>query len=282
LIVPSHEVGWTTLVTNIYMELTKEFNEGRLRAIVSSGQAVVLHRVAIMSKDGDWILREDTEAAEHVLGVLSKRSARYRFGAPLDVRWLRGGWSSHFEFRLEQMRVRVDFVSRPPRINVDRLAAIWREQEAVDLPVVPVPDLAELKKTNRERDYAVIGELARLVDDPTDQLLLSRSARDLVALAARYPDLAPDLALRRPLLASISEGREATEIALDAERRQLMRANERRLLSFADAAKRWMAAWPDVSKEIDGVPLPEAHRIVVERAEGVLPNTIQSQTEAAP
>jgi len=34
---------------------------GRLRAILASGQAVVLYRLAIMSKDGDWILREETE-----------------------------------------------------------------------------------------------------------------------------------------------------------------------------------------------------------------------------
>ena len=47
---------------NIYIQLTKEFNEGRLRAIICSGQAVVLHRLAIMSKDGDWILREEESA----------------------------------------------------------------------------------------------------------------------------------------------------------------------------------------------------------------------------
>jgi len=42
---------------NIYVDLTNQFNDGRLRAILSSGQAVVLHRLAIMSKDGDWIVR---------------------------------------------------------------------------------------------------------------------------------------------------------------------------------------------------------------------------------
>jgi len=42
---------------NIYVELTRQFNHGRLRAILAGGQAVVLHRLAIMSKDGDWILR---------------------------------------------------------------------------------------------------------------------------------------------------------------------------------------------------------------------------------
>jgi hypothetical protein len=99
---------------NIYLDLTREFNAGRLRAIISSGQAAVLHRLAVMSKDGDWILQEDDEALDHVLRTLARHGARYRFGAPLDRRWLAGGWSAHFEFNQAGLRVRADFVTRPP------------------------------------------------------------------------------------------------------------------------------------------------------------------------
>ena len=106
---------------SIYLELTHQFNRGRFRAILSSGQAVVFHRLAVMSKDGDWIIREDCEALDHILSVLEERGARYRFGAPLDSRWLAGGWSSHLEFSYAGVRVRTDFVSRPPRIGIDRL-----------------------------------------------------------------------------------------------------------------------------------------------------------------
>ena len=70
---------------------TSAFNAGRSRAIISSGQAVVLHRLAVMSKDGDWLLREDEEALAFILTVLADRDATYRFGAPLDLRWMRGG-----------------------------------------------------------------------------------------------------------------------------------------------------------------------------------------------
>jgi len=31
---------------NIYLELTRKFNSGRVRAILAGGQAVVLHRLA--------------------------------------------------------------------------------------------------------------------------------------------------------------------------------------------------------------------------------------------
>jgi len=155
----------------IYLELTREFNDGRLRAILCSGQAVVLHRLAIMSKDGDWILREDEEALDHVLRVLARHGARYRFGAPLDLRWLVGGWSSHLEFRTKTLRVRTDFFTRPPRVEKTSLAQLWREQEGRDPPFTGARILADMKKTNREKDYAVIGELARLMTDPRDQLL---------------------------------------------------------------------------------------------------------------
>jgi hypothetical protein len=256
-------------VSNIYLDLTKEFNAGQLRAIVSSGQAVVLHRLAIMSKDGDWILREESDALAHVLGTLATRGARYRFGAPLDLRWMAGGWSAHFEFRHEQLRVRTDFVTRPPRVDSEELAKVWGN--AGDPPVVPPAILAALKKTNREKDYAVIGELARLMSDPRDQLLHSRSARDLLALACTHPYLISELASARPLLRVTSEGQTRLEEALDAERRALIRANEERLARYRAAAEPWAAAWPEVERQTHGLSLGQAHKIVVERALELLP-----------
>ena len=56
---------------NIYVELTKKFNEDHVRAMLAGGQAAVLHRLAFMSKDGDWILRERQLDLGHILkGIL--------------------------------------------------------------------------------------------------------------------------------------------------------------------------------------------------------------------
>jgi hypothetical protein len=258
-------------VSNIYLDLTREFNAGRVRAVISSGQAVVLHRLAIMSKDGDWILREDGEATFHVLATLDRHRARYRFGAPLDVRWLESGWSSHFEFQDQGIRVRTDFVTRPPRIDAGQLERLWAEQSGRDLPFVNIGQLAEIKKTNREKDYAVIGELARLMHDPADKLLYSRSARDLIALAGEHHELIEDLSTQRPLLKNVVAGRTQLEAALDAERRTLIRANEMRLARYREAAQRWATAWPTVEKEIGELTLAGAHEILVARALEFLP-----------
>ncbi len=261
-------------MNNIYLELTRKFNHGGVRAILARGQAVVLHRLAIMSKDGDWILREEPQTMEHVLSVLGHYGARYRFGAPLDVRWMAGGWSAHLEFQWQELRVRTDFVTRPPRLNQVSLQRIWRDVEGRETPFLDAADLADMKKTNREKDYAVIGELARRMVDPDDQILYSRSARDLIELAQRYPDRVQRLAERRAVLMAIGQGREALEAALDAERRQLIRANEERLAKYLEAARPWAAAWPALSRQIDGLALSEAHRLMVRQAETLLPFTV--------
>jgi len=264
---------------NIYLKLTQDFNQGRLRAIICSGQAVVLHRLAVMSKDGDWVLREDESTLRHVLGVLESHGARYRFGAPLDRRWMAAGWSSHFEFRHDKLRIRTDFFTRPPRIAPADLERIWREQAERDVPFLDLPELAEMKKTNRERDYAVIGELARRMQKVDLQILYSRSARDLLALAEKHSDVVERLSDRRPVLRSIAEGRDLLEAALDRERRESIRRNERRLEAYAHAAASWYALWPGVEAEIAGLSLGKAHAIVLIRASGVLPFGVDVPSE---
>ena len=256
---------------NIYLELTRKLNDGRARAILAGGQAVVLHRLAIMSKDGDWILREDPQTMDHVLSVLATYGAHYRFGAPLDVRWLAGGWSAHLEFQWQGLRVRTDFVARPPRIDQESLQRIWREAEGREVPFVEAVDLADMKKTNRERDYAVIGELARRMSEVDDQILYSRSARDIIDLAEQHPDRVRSLVAKRPALAAVEQGREALEIALDAERRRLIHANEERLAKYMEASKPWAEAWPELARQMQRLDLLQAHQLMVQRAQTLLP-----------
>lgn len=262
---------------NPYFDISEEFNAGRLRCILSSGQAVVMHRLAIMSKDGDWIVREDDEALGHILTVLEAREAKYRLGAPLDARWLRGGWSAHLEFRANGYRVRTDFVSRPPRLSEDDLAALWQEQEngaSGHFPVatLDLPRLIALKKTQRERDYSVIGDLARQL--PVEQQLLhSRSARDLIALFEQYPEAVAYLQEQRPLLAQLGQGREKLQMLLAQEQFDLMRQDEMRLENYARASAQWTANWPRLQKQIADLPLSQAHPIVVQTAQEILPKS---------
>ncbi len=263
---------------SIYIVLTQQFNADRLRAVLGGGQAVVLHNLAIMSKDGDWILREDEEACAHVRSVLAGYGARYRFGAPLDIRWLAGGWSAHFEFVHDGLRVRTDFVTRPPRLDAGALERLWTSPSATPVPHAGPRELAEMKKTDREKDYAVIGELARLMENPADQLLYSRSARDLMLLGRQHGALVASLTAKRPVLNYVSRGREALETALDAERRKLMHANEGRLEDYMNAAGPWADAWPETQAVMAGLPLGQAHEVMADHAQTYLPFSLETTT----
>ena len=260
----------------VYLELTREFNAGALRAVICSGQAAVLHRLAIASKDGDWILREEPAALDHIRGVLARRGARYRFGAPLDARWMAGGWSAHLEFRQAGLRVRTDFFTRPPRVAPDELERMWREQEGRDPPFTDARILAEMKKTDREKDYPFIGELARRMQDPRDRVLYARSAGDLIELARRSPALVRGLLAERPLLARIGAGRRALAEAIQLEMLDLMEQNESRLAAYREASSAWAELWPALARELDGLPLPEAHARMTARAEDVLPREVRT------
>ncbi|MDZ4789499.1 MAG: hypothetical protein SH807_11225 [Blastochloris sp.] len=256
---------------NIYLQLTELFNKEKLRAIICSRQAVVLHRLAIMSKDGDWILREEEEALNHILKILAAHGAHYRFGAPLDLRWLKGGWSSHLEFQYGNLRVRTDFFTRPPRIAPNVLQNLWKSQEGKHPAFVGVSELAELKKTNREKDYVILGELARKITDIDGQIFYSRSARDLMELKTSHPDAWQEGLKKREILQSATLGLESLEAALDREKRLLIRENEVRLDRYEKASTAWSVCWQKLSKQNNKHNLMDTHANLIAHAEGVLP-----------
>ena len=259
---------------SIYLKLTEKFNAGRVRVVICSGQATVLHRLALMSKDGDWIIRDDQEAFAHVLSVLAEFKAKYRLGAPLDRRWLAAGWSSHFEFFLDGLRVRADFFSRPPRIEAAELARIWQNADKQAIPVVDLVSLAQQKKTMREKDYPIIGALAEQMTDLYQKLMYDRDPKSIIKLRLSHPDIFQKAATIRPLLLVADQGREALENVLDQERRAYMRDDEKRLITYAEAGAPWLAQWSQLSRKIENLDLQAAHNQVVKAAEDLLPTNV--------
>jgi hypothetical protein len=83
---------------------------------------------------------------------------------------------------------------------------MWREHQEgrgreEPVPTIDLRRLAELKKDGSRTDYPFIGEIARRVSSLSEQILLSRSARDLIGL---WPQISAheqaELLLRRPIL----------------------------------------------------------------------------------
>ncbi len=204
-----------TRMKNLYFDLTEEFNAEGIVAVLASGQAVVYYRISLMSKDGDWILRETPEACQRVLAVLERHGARYRLGAPLDVRWLAGGWSSHFELTdPEGRRIRCDFVTRPPRVAPEELPGLFEAERRMEaLQVVGIEPLIRMKQTQRAKDYPIIGELARLLP-PEREIEWTTDPDRILALAPVYGDRSR----RAPVQAVLAGGsREAVVVELAKE-----------------------------------------------------------------
>jgi len=254
-------------VANVYFALTREFNRDAPVAALASGQAVVYYRVAIMSKDGDWVIREDSEACAAVLTVLARRGARYRPSAPLDVRWLAGGWSSHFEFADERgRRVRCDFVSRPPRVSPDRLARFFDPGGVRDdLLVVDPESLVRMKQTQRAKDYPAISEIARLLA-PERELAYTTDPDRILALA---PVVAAGVA--RPSVEAAREtgNRDLVVVALAREIDALQQRDRDRVSRYLSAAAPYLQAFRDAG--LGDLPLREAHAAACGLAEQWLP-----------
>jgi hypothetical protein len=262
-------------VENVYFELTETFNREAPTVALASGQAVVFYRIAIMSKDGDWVIRETPDACERVLSELEARGARYRAGAPLDVRWLAGGWSSHFEFFDDKRRrIRCDFVSRPPRVTPASLTALFESARGSRLVAVDPESLILMKQTQRAKDYAVIGELAALLPPDREIELTTDPDRILALAAAGRPS-------RRPAaVAALSgAGRRAVVTALAEEADVLQQHDAARLAAYEAAAEPFLAECRPVS--LGTLPLREAHTRLCEIAARTLPTQVHWSADDA-
>ena len=257
---------------NPYLELHKEFKAAGAHVLLSSGQACVLLGIAAFSKDGDWIIREDAQSCEAVLRVLANKNASYRLGAPLDIRCLSQGWTAHFEFFADGLRIRADFVSRPPRIADPQ--NLWKRAATKgDIDLVAIEDLIILKQTRRPRDYAVIGALAEVCGFnehvPTLALNYLQDYDILKKAVEQWNDEAR--IVNREAVRKIIAGapRRDVVIALALEQDEKIEADNRRLAIINEAMISYQKAFAEISSNWrrKAIALPDQHRELVTLAE---------------
>ncbi len=255
---------------NLYFDLTRAFNAHGRVAVLTSGQAVVYYRLAIMSKDGDWIVRETEEACRRILEVLAEQGARYRPGAPLDVRWLAGGWSSHFEFTDPRgRRARCDFFSRAPRVPPEILAALFAVPERrEELAVISVEPLIRMKQTQRAKDYPVIGELARQLP-PERELELTTDPDRILELAPEHGAGSPRPCVRA---ARTDAGRLAVVRTLAEEMDHLQQQDRIRVERFTRYSEPYLRAFRALDRR--ELALPSAHERICALGERLLPPAV--------
>lgn len=118
---------------------------------ITSGMACVHFGVAATTKDCDVLCAADQAeefraliAATELRGLLP--NYRGNISPPLDARWMRGGWTAHFTWKTRPEETCLDVFGTAPRGSspwAGQLAGIYARPNVV----------AEMKRTNRERDW---------------------------------------------------------------------------------------------------------------------------------
>src|SRR5712691_9683529 len=118
---------------------------------ITSGMACVRYHVAQSTKDCDVLCQ--TDSAELFLAELCKTkfegvtcSYRGHLTPPLDARWMRGGWTSHFEWTSDVANAHLDVFGVAPRASSPWVADLNGR-------LVGMHTVAEMKRTDRLKDW---------------------------------------------------------------------------------------------------------------------------------
>ena len=124
-------------------------------------------------------------------------------------------------------------MTRPPRLP--DVAAVWRRRVEVDLDggpvaVIALEDLVETKKTQRDKDWPIIGalieaDMVRHRAEPTGDrihfwLREARGADELIELARTFPDVADSVKQNRPLIGA-AQDQDRSNLELELAREQI-------------------------------------------------------------
>jgi hypothetical protein len=183
-----------------FQTLANDIRNAGTPAEITSGLACVHHRLAEFTKDCDiWIPPASLAAFKLIAATRTWQNchASYRssISAPLDSRWLNGGWSSHIIWKGDTQAC-IDVFGLLPRTIQHIGGSIYSDEET----------LARVKMTKREKDWPTVHALGiRLVaqKNPTGLLFLQKADSLLQAKTQFSPEEWAVQAQNRPLLNAV-------------------------------------------------------------------------------
>jgi len=202
------------------------------------GQACVFYGAAQFSKDIDFTLLADEENYVRLHAALGELQAVRAAVPPFDPAALDRGHAVHFRCQAPEVAgLRVDLMTRLR--GVADFATLWARRTTIQdadgtcYDLLSVEDLVQAKKTQRAKDWPMIGALVeahyRAVHaQPTPERIAfwlreCRTPERLVQLTRIFPAETSEMADRRPLLRiAVSGDLDELAAALDAEVRAEM------------------------------------------------------------
>ena len=195
--------------------LFRSFERFGVEYLLISGQASVLYGAATFSEDVDVWMRPTVANARRLLHALAAGRGRvYKLTPPMTLANMKFGHGFHFTLPRGADTLYLDVMAVPPRVGTyvqARRRANVLAGPLGPVPVVSVPELVELKKTQRFLDYDVISNLAAATaqDAESSRTVLEWAARNSFrpgqrsALYARLGRSVSESACRAEILAEV-------------------------------------------------------------------------------
>jgi hypothetical protein len=224
-----------------YQDLVTKARSQGITCAITSGMACVEFGVAETTKDCDLLCAPRT--ARELLDLLSEAplsgqlpAYRGHLTAPLDERWLRGGWTSHFVWNAVGTEAYLDVFGVAPRGSVP-----WeRELEGF---CASRHTVAEMKRTNRERDWPYATALgAQMLEAGDVRGWLHIFDLDLLLALTRVARPPANLITHRPVLGLALKADSRLRSALHAEVRFWHELDRVRLSIYQKAVRPYMRA----------------------------------------
>lgn len=147
------------MIANFFQSL----KDNRVDYLLISGQAAVLYGAAVFSEDIDlWVDPSEENLSRFVVALRQNGARYYKLTPALTAGHALDGHGFHFTLGAEDETF-IDVMGKPPRTKGFAQAMAGANSLETDwgrLNVVGIPDLVELKKTQRLEDYPVISLLA--------------------------------------------------------------------------------------------------------------------------
>lgn len=203
------------MTPNPILKVLFTFKNHKVKCLLIGGQACIIYGAVEFSRDSDFVILADTKNMERLKKALKALKARPIYFPEFKSKYLRRGHACHFRCEAGQVAgLRIDLLS------ILRGCApfdeLWKRRKTVpieggtNIEVIGLRDLVQSKKTQRDKDWFMI---RRLVEN--DIVLNkynsskehikwwfneSRTTEHLKKLAEKYPEIAKEMALNRPLL----------------------------------------------------------------------------------
>lgn len=185
---------------------------------ITSGLACVHYGVAETTKDCDLLCHPGS--FQTLLELLAETNVsgqpchyRGNISPPLDARWHRGGWTSHFQWDTKPDVTSLDVFGHALRETVP-----WPE-DVLGLYAGP-NTVAAMKRTNRDKDWAFITALGeRMLEASDERGWWHIFDADTLARLLNQQACPPEIATRRPAIGLALNGDPQTAGALNAERK---------------------------------------------------------------